>query len=77
MFAIASHSHYQSGRQSKELTAVHETKLSQTMTRPPEPPVRETSSNVLFSGARELLIRHSGELYRLRRTAKGGLILTK
>lgn len=41
------------------------------------PPVRETSSNLLFAGAREVMIRHSGEVYRLRRTAKGGLILTK
>jgi len=42
-----------------------------------ESPVRETSSNLLFAGAREVMIRHSGEVYRLRRTAKGGLILTK
>ncbi|MEQ8652500.1 MAG: hemin uptake protein HemP [Kiloniellales bacterium] len=44
---------------------------------PSAPPTKETSSSALFSGARELLIRHSGELYRLRPTAKGGLILTK
>lgn len=41
------------------------------------PPVRETSSAALFSGSRELVIRHAGAVYRLRRTAKGGLILTK
>lgn len=31
----------------------------------------------LFAGAREILIEHNGEIYRLRITAKGGLILTK
>ncbi|MEO1190562.1 MAG: hemin uptake protein HemP [Pseudomonadota bacterium] len=40
-------------------------------------PVRETSSAWLFGGAREVMIRHGGEVYRLRRTARGGLILTK
>ncbi len=52
-------------------------KLTQPNEQPPAPPAKETSSSALFSGARELLIRHSGELYRLRPTAKGGLILTK
>ncbi len=52
-------------------------KLNQPNEQSPAPMARETSSSALFSGARELLIRHSGELYRLRPTAKGGLILTK
>lgn len=34
-------------------------------------------SEALFRGARELLIRHGEELYRLRATSKGKLILTK
>jgi hemin uptake protein HemP len=38
---------------------------------------REVTSEVLFSGARELVIKHAGEDYRLRLTNQGKLILTK
>jgi len=31
----------------------------------------------LFSGEREVMIEHAGELYSLRQTSKGKLILTK
>lgn len=31
----------------------------------------------LLQGAREIAIRHDGAIYRLRRTSKGKLILTK
>jgi hemin uptake protein HemP len=34
-------------------------------------------SQALLNGARELLIRHGGELYRLRHTRNDKLILTK
>ena len=38
---------------------------------------RVVTSEVLFSGARELVIKHAGEDYRLRLTNQGKLILTK
>lgn len=41
------------------------------------PTVRSVSSTDLLQGGVELRIRHEGELYRLRRTSKGKLILTK
>ncbi|MBC6404651.1 MAG: hemin uptake protein HemP [Rhodospirillales bacterium] len=56
---------------------MQETKTLSTFTQLLPQPVKEISSLALFGNARELLIRHSGELYRLRPTAKGGLILTK
>lgn len=34
-------------------------------------------SNALLRGAREILIRHGGEVYRLRHTRNDKLILTK
>ena len=34
-------------------------------------------SEELFGGQRELLIEHAGEVYSLRQTSKGKLILTK
>jgi hemin uptake protein HemP len=34
-------------------------------------------SDALFSGQRELIIRHMGQSYRLRRTQQEKLILTK
>ena len=45
----------------------------------PEPvqPLRRIDSAVLLAGAREIEIQHRGELYRLRCTSKGKLILTK
>jgi hemin uptake protein HemP len=38
---------------------------------------RQIRSDELFSGQREVLIEHAGELYSLRQTSKGKLILTK
>ena len=35
------------------------------------------SSEELFQGRRELMIEHGGEMYRLRITSRGRLILTK
>lgn len=47
----------------------------------PQPPapaaVRVLSSAVLLAGARELVIQHSGDDYRLRVTNQDKLILTK
>lgn len=41
------------------------------------PPARQLTSAALFAGASEVLIAHEGELYRLRCTSRGKLILTK
>ena len=38
---------------------------------------REISSEELFAGGHEIRIRHAREVYTLRRTSKGKLILTK
>lgn len=38
---------------------------------------RKVRSQDLFVGAKELVIEHAGEEYRLRLTAQGKLILTK
>lgn len=38
---------------------------------------RVITSEVLFGGTRELLIKHAGENYYLRLTNQGKLILTK
>jgi len=43
----------------------------------PTPAPRVVDSTTLMSGQREILIRHGGELYRLRITASNKLILTK
>jgi hemin uptake protein HemP len=40
------------------------------------PPLVLTSEEV-FQGRREILIEHGGEMYRLRITSRGRLILTK
>jgi len=37
----------------------------------------QISSTDLFAGRREVAIEHAGEIYRLRITGKGKLILTK
>ena len=42
----------------------------------PTPP-REIPSDQIFAGTHEVLIRHAGELYRLRLTRNGKLILHK
>lgn len=43
---------------------------------PQRPQPREVESRDLLAGGEELLIRHEGRLYRLRRTRFGKLILT-
>lgn len=48
----------------------------------PEPAVGDQtpgvfSSQDLLNGKKEVLIRHGGEIYRLRHTRQGKLILTK
>lgn len=40
-------------------------------------PIRTVTSEELLQGGTEVVIRHAGETYRLRRTSKGKLILTK
>jgi hemin uptake protein HemP len=44
---------------------------------PQSPPPRTLESSELFHGAREVMIRHAGECYRLRVTRTGKLILHK
>ena len=44
---------------------------------PPRPDRRLCTSDDLFHGAREVVIRHGSEEYRLRITRSGKLILTK
>lgn len=39
--------------------------------------IRRITSHALFAGASEVLVDHGGDQYRLRRTSKGKLILTK
>ncbi len=39
--------------------------------------LKRLCSTELFSGARELVIEHAGDEYRLRQTNQGKLILTK
>ena len=39
--------------------------------------VRHLSSKRLLGEAGEAVIEHDGHLYRLRRTSRGGLVLTK
>lgn len=41
------------------------------------PPAETISSDQLFRGTREVRIRHAGEVYRLRLTRSGKLILHK
>lgn len=43
----------------------------------PEAPPRRIDSNTLLGAAQEIEINHVGQIYRLRRTALGKLILTK
>ena len=44
---------------------------------PAPPPIRELLSTELLQGAKEVLIRHGAEVYRLHLTRNGKLILTK
>jgi hemin uptake protein HemP len=43
----------------------------------PEPPPRRIDSKTLLGAAQEIEINHVGQIYRLRRTSLGKLILTK
>jgi hemin uptake protein HemP len=47
------------------------------VTAAPRYALRRVESAALLAGAREIEIEHRGELYRLRCTNKGKLILTK
>jgi len=40
-------------------------------------PQRKLTSEALMAGAREVILEHRGEQYRLRVTSNGKLILTK
>ena len=51
--------------------------IPQTVASGKRAPRRQIRSDDLFGGHRELLIEHAGELYLLRQTSKGKLILTK
>jgi hemin uptake protein HemP len=44
---------------------------------PPPPPLRRIDSHALLGAAQEVEIQHFGQIYRLRRTTLGKLILTK
>jgi hemin uptake protein HemP len=44
---------------------------------PPDRPPASFTSEELFRGSREIWIEHAGEMYRLRITSRGKLILTK
>ena len=65
----------------KIMTPVPEKIVNSNQSEPLRDPVkavrREIESMQLFGESRELLIRHDGECYTLRRTSKGKLILTK
>ena len=43
----------------------------------PHDTVRRVASRDLLKGADEVIVEHEGDLYRLRHTSKGRLILTK
>ncbi|HEY4647063.1 MAG TPA: hemin uptake protein HemP [Steroidobacteraceae bacterium] len=43
----------------------------------PALPQRRLTSEALMAGAREVILEHRGEQYRLRVTSNGKLILTK
>lgn len=43
----------------------------------PPVPIRRVATDTLLAGAREVILEHRGEHYRLRVTASGKLILTK
>jgi hemin uptake protein HemP len=43
----------------------------------PSLPQRRLTSEALMAGAREVILEHRGEQYRLRVTSNGKLILTK
>lgn len=57
--------------------AVTDSGHSQTVTSGKQAQRRQIRSVNLFRGQREVPIEHAGELYSLRLTSKGKLILTK
>lgn len=64
-----------SGNSLKACTAPSEQHAPSSLASPDR--AKRISSAELFGGAREVLIDHSGETYRLRHTSQGKLILTK
>lgn len=52
-------------------------KATKTPPTPPRPPVRRIEVKELLGGAREVVLLHAREEYRLRLTSNGKLILTK
>jgi hemin uptake protein HemP len=52
-------------------------RLPRTEPAPADAPPRVIGSEALFGAAREVLIRHGSETYRLRMTRQDKLILTK
>jgi hemin uptake protein HemP len=63
----------------KAKTLVTQTDASAAQDSVPQPvrQRREVTSTELFGDSREINIRHADEVYTLRRTNKGKLILTK
>jgi hemin uptake protein HemP len=53
------------------------TRLPRDDTPPPRCDLRRLSTRDLFAGGREIEIEHNGEIYCLRITQRGRLILTK
>jgi hemin uptake protein HemP len=51
--------------------------VSKPSIKPPRPPVRRIEVKELLGGAREAVLLHAHEEYRLRLTSNGKLILTK
>jgi len=51
--------------------------MSDATSRPVSTERPRFSSDTLLSGAREVIIEHAGDEYRLRLTSQGKLILTK
>lgn len=56
---------------------IHEQTADTRRIEAPLAPAKVIESNQLLSSGPELLIRHKGEFYRLRRTRNDKLILTK
>jgi hemin uptake protein HemP len=65
------------GRRLAEDDAAQAVKPASTGVAAARPALRRVASVALLAGAREIEIEHRGELYRLRCTHKGKLILTK
>lgn len=64
-------------RRARRFLMDHERPTPDPASTPPEPNLREYESSDLLHGAKEVLIRHAGEIYRLRLTRNDKLILQK